>query len=170
MKTLVIHPEDPTTDFLSAIYSDRPDWKVVRTFYGKSKLVEMIKEHDRIVMLGHGTEYGLLGGMGFIVTSSLVYLLRQKQCVCIWCNADVFVKKYDIKGFYTGMIISEYEEALLYSIHEFSYSDISESNIVFAKAIKESICKDDMLSSVLASYDSETNCIIKFNKQNIYHR
>ena len=90
MQTLVIHPKDETTDFLSVIYADK-DWTVVNTRPSKSKLKELIKSHDRIIMLGHGTKDGLIIMEGaynyhFLIDSSLVYLLREKDCVCIWCN------------------------------------------------------------------------------------
>ena len=39
---------------------------------------DAIKSNDRIVMLGHGTEQGLIGFQRFIIDSSLVYLLREK--------------------------------------------------------------------------------------------
>ncbi len=58
MKTLLIHAEDPTTDFLSTIY-DGKDWTIVKKNIGKSKIKSLIKEHDIIVMMGHGTEKGL---------------------------------------------------------------------------------------------------------------
>lgn len=59
MKTLVIHPKDQTTDFLSVIYDDK-DWTIINTNVSKSYLKTQIKSHDRIVMLGHGTDKGLL--------------------------------------------------------------------------------------------------------------
>ena len=37
MKTLVIHAEDATTDFLSTIY-DGKDWTIITKNIGKSKL------------------------------------------------------------------------------------------------------------------------------------
>ena len=110
MKTLVIHPKDTTTDFLSLIYEDK-DWTVITDNISKSALKRQIKAHDRIVMLGHGMETGLIGFNRLVIDSNLVYLLREKHCVCIWCNADKFVLKYGLKGFYTGMIISEVQEA-----------------------------------------------------------
>ena len=84
MKTLVIHPIDPTTHFLEKIYEGK-DWTILRP--GKSSSVmhvskkdikEAIKDHDRIVMLGHGTQDGLLGSttqewpVRFAIDSSLV--------------------------------------------------------------------------------------------------
>ena len=74
MKTLVIHPSDVTTDFLKVIYSDL-DCTIINTNISHSKLKQLIKENDKIVMLGHGTEEGLLGFKRFVINSQLVYLL-----------------------------------------------------------------------------------------------
>lgn len=169
MKTLVIHPKDITTDFLSDIYSDK-DWTVININVSKSFLKKQIKEHDRIVMLGHGTGDGLIGFKRLIIDSNYVYLLRDKITVCIWCNADNFVKKYDLKGFYTGMIISEMDEANLYSLYETSQANITASNILFATAIKNAIDSDDMLSVVQQKYKKDDNNIVNFNKERIWQR
>lgn len=166
MKTLAIHPKDSSTDMLSDVYSDK-DWTVIKTNISKSKLKELIKSHDRIVMLGHGTEKGLIGFGKFVIDSTFVYLLREKQCVCIWCNADVFVKKYKLKGFYTGMIISEYEEAVDNCVKTNSYW-INESNIDFANAIKNSIDSPNMLEMAKLLYDGNSS-VVEFNKNNLYY-
>ena len=166
MKTLVIHPKDTTTDFLSEIYSDK-DWTVISDNVSKKILRDKIKNHDRIVMLGHGTEQGLLGFNRTIIDSNWVYLLREKKCVFIWCNADVFVKKYKLKGFYTGMIISEYEEAVMYNVPTDSFW-INESNIDFAQAIKNSIDEDNMLEKAKMLYEGNTS-VVEFNRNNLYY-
>lgn len=61
----------------------------------KKSLKDNIKSHDRIVMLGHGTESGLLGHGRYIIDPTMVYLLREKICVSIWCNADVIDRVND---------------------------------------------------------------------------
>jgi len=167
MKTLVIHPKDLTTDFLSEIYSDK-NWTVVNTNISKKFLKEQIKSHDRIVMLGHGTEAGLIGFNKIMIDSTWVYLLREKICVCIWCNADVFVKKYDLKGFYTGMIISEYEEALIYGVNT-NFHWINESNTDFALAIKKSIDEENMLDKAKLLYEGNSP-VVEFNRNNLYYK
>lgn len=167
MKTLVIHPKDPTTDFLSEIYSDK-DWSVITQNISKKSLKENIKSHDRIVMLGHGTEKGLLGFNHFIIDSNLIYLLKEKICVSIWCNADVFVKKYQLKGFYTGMIISDYDEAYTFGVNA-NYEALQESNKDFAFAIKESIDSDNMLDKATSLYEGNSQLIL-FNRNNLYYK
>lgn len=162
MRTLIIHPSDTTTDFLKICYADT-GYSVIDTNCSKLILKEQIKNHDRIVMLGHGTEAGLLGYGRYIINSQLLYLLREKTCVCIWCNADKFFTKYNLHGFYTGMIISEKEEAEIYHV-EASDDDISESNQMFAEYIRNVLIGNDDISS----YISETNNVIKYNRNNIY--
>ena len=166
MKTLIIHPKDPTTDFLSTIYSGQ-NWTIINTNVFNSYLKDQIKFHDRIILLGHGTSLGLIGFNHIIINSTFVYLLREKECVCIWCNADQFAKKYKLRGFFTGMIISEELEALYYGI-EPKIDEITESNLLFANSIKTAINSSNMLNEVKLRYCSDTNTIIKFNKNNIY--
>lgn len=166
MKTLVIHPKDSTTYFLSVIYSDK-DWTVITKNVSKKILKDSIKSHDRIIMMGHGTENGLLGFDRFIIDSTLVYLLRDKVCICIWCNADGFVIKYGLKGFYTGMIISEYEEAIMCSITT-NWQFIQESNNDFAMAIKGSIDVDNMLDSAKSLYEGNS-AVVEFNRNNLFY-
>lgn len=166
MKTLVIHPEDPTTDFLKPIYEGR-DWTIINDNISKSKLKKAMREHDRIVMLGHGTEYGLIGYKEkSLIDSSWVWLLREKEVVCIWCNADVFVTKYGLKGLYTGMIISEPLEAVLYHITT-SDEEIELSNIIFAESVKQGIDEKDSDQVIKKLYEGNTN-VIEFNRENIY--
>ena len=104
MKTLLIHPKDPTTDFLSIIYSDYKNdenWTIINEYIGKRLIKKAIKEHDRIIMMGHGTEKGLYDPDTYnnIIDGSLVYLLHEKKdSIYIWCNADVFVEKHGLTG------------------------------------------------------------------------
>lgn len=99
MKTCVIHPKDSTTDFLSLIYEGK-DWTVITEDVSRKYLERSIKDHDRIIMLGHGDKNGMFGHDKYIINSSASYYLKSKEIVAIWCNADEFVKRYRLKGFY----------------------------------------------------------------------
>ena len=112
MKTLVLHPKDPSTAFLDIIYKDKgytvinqPVWEITL-----KKLKSAIRKHDRVIMMGHGCPYGLLGLTKIFMDRTFIRLLRTKDCVCIWCNADKYVEREGIRGFYTGMFISEVGE------------------------------------------------------------
>lgn len=142
MKTLVIHPSDKTTDFLSTIYADT-DWSVITSRrIQRGQIRKAIKEHDRIVCMGHGDPSGLIRDyvfqLSYMIDSSYVQLLRQKDCILIWCHANDFARKYNIGGFSTGMIISEDYEALYHRVVH-SPESVKKSNEKFAFAIKNSI-------------------------------
>lgn len=167
MKTLVIHPFDLTTGFLEPIYDGR-GWTVIDINPSTKLLKESIKSHDRIVMLGHGGPRGLLGFSREIINSELVYLLREKECVCIWCYADEFVQKYKLNAtLYTGMMISEYEEAIMYAIQP-KDNQITASNVLFSEAVRKAIFSDEPLKIMQETYDIPGNPIVEFNKQLIY--
>ena len=165
MKTLVIHPEDYTTRFLKVIYKDQ-DWTVIDQRVSKSELKRQIKDHDRIVMLGHGTGYGLLGWSGMAITSEFVYLLREKVLFAVWCNCDIFFQRYGLKGFYTGMIISEMGEAFMCSI-DTDEVELERQNWEFAEALKFAIDKPDILEAAHSKFDGDTP-LYRFNKNRMY--
>jgi hypothetical protein len=167
MKTLVIHPADRSTDFLKKIYEGK-DWTVIfdnTICRSREQITKLIKDHDRIIMMGHGHP----GGLFFTcIDSSMVYLLREKECVCIWCNADKFVEKYGLKGFYTGMFISEVGEASYYGIKA-TRDEIDYSNNLFASKLNECIDSENVWGSIIESYRSN-DLVIQFNNARLYYR
>jgi len=168
MKTLVIHPEDHSTRFLKLVYKDK-DWTVIDYDISKKKLKEQIKSHDRIIMLGHGTGYGLIGHRGFVIDSTYVYLLREKILFAVWCNCDVFFEKYKLKGFYTGMIISEIDEAYYCGVTT-ETDELEKSNWLFAEALQASVDKDpsEMLETAQNVYVGDSH-LHEFNYNNMYY-
>jgi hypothetical protein len=121
-------------------------------------------------MMGHGCDRGLFNSnFDVVIDSNLVYLLRDKDCIAIWCNADAFFTKYKLKGLYTGMIISDYTEAQYESVTT-TYHEIDCSNRLFSNAMRDGITNDgfdlDLIQSV---YDiDELNRVMDFNKKRIY--
>lgn len=180
--TLVIHPKDVTTDCLEVIYKDR-DWDVVRDFeIATPELRKLVKEHDRIVMLGHGTPYGLLAGgylLGkkkgftrfhhFIVDGSFASLLRNKETFSIWCNSDKFFERYNIPGLHTGMIISEVGEeeyclGRVWLTEEEMAKNMELFCGTFAKYID--LSPNEMKKKVLEEYVGD-DPVTRYNRENI---
>ena len=168
MKTLLIHPKDEKTEFLSKIYADK-DWKVMNSRLTKTALTKQIAAHDRIVMLGHGCESGLLHFRQLIIDKTFVPLLKEKSCVCIWCHADEFVNEHGLKAFYTGMFISELLEAFENDIYS-NWDDIRHSNALFAEAVNVSIDMGNTLEKIKELYkEPEEGCeVIRFNRARLY--
>jgi hypothetical protein len=166
MKTLVIHPDDSTTDFLSDIYSDK-DWEVIRAPVDRDELDAKIAAHDRIVMLGHGVPSGLIGHSGLVIDEAMAPLLRGRECVCIWCNADQYVLRHGLSGFYTGMFVSEPAEARLFGL-PMDEDPIKDSNRLFAEVVRESVFKENMLELTKQAYISSNNPVIDYNRDRLY--
>ena len=144
LKTLIIHPKDRSTDFLKPIYAGIPDKTVITGDTTRKKLHELIKSHDRIIMMGHGFPGGLFSmgqfpATGVIVGYEEVEYLRGKENIFIWCNADQFVKRYELKGFSTGMFISEVGEAEWCGLPGTKQDEVDESNDTFAQFMSEGL-------------------------------
>jgi hypothetical protein len=116
MNTLIIHPRDPSTEFLKIIYRNL-ECTVLDDMSSSSKIRKGLQEHQKIILLGHGTETGLLspyGGEQFgrlIVGPREVNFLRGKEVISVFCNSNIFGIKYGLSGLFSGMIISEESEA-----------------------------------------------------------
>jgi hypothetical protein len=163
-KTLVIHPQDHTTDFLCGIYKDK-GWDVMKQPIKRS-VIEAIPDYERIVMLGHGTPDGLFGKGGFVVDQDTASVLEEKDCVSIWCYADLFMQKHNLKGFATGMFISDEMEAMYYGVAA-DEEQIKRSNEYFSSIVNIAIDSRYMTELVRTFYRSSTNTVIDYNNSKI---
>lgn len=168
--TVVIHTHDPTTSFLGAIYKDKGFNVVNDPFVGSGDVIDMIMAHDRVICLGHGCPEGLFGGGGLIINASHSLLLRSKELICIWCNCDVFMQEHNLNGLYSGMFISEVEEASMFGI-ETTQHKIDASNKLFAHVLGKHIdCDDseDIVRNVKRDYCSDGDAVVNFNRKRLY--
>jgi hypothetical protein len=164
LKTLIVHPKDESTDFLEEIYRDQNFDVLKNPETPKEVLSPLIRQYDRIIMLGHGVGDGLLSGWQLLVDDTHSEALRNKEIVGIWCFANEFMFNNALSGFATGMFISEKEEADLFGICA-SESEIDHSNRLFAKAVKTNLQLpvSQMKLGVLKTYGSLNNPIVRFN-------
>lgn len=172
---LVIHPKDETTDCLTVIYKDR-GWDVINDpGTSKEEVREAIESHDRIIMLGHGTPYGLLaaGEHGrfdhYIIDEDMMELLATKDTFSIWCNSDQYFKLMNIPGLHTGMIISEVmEELMILNEAPLNETQMAKNMKLFCGTFAKYIDlePEEMKLRVLEEYVGEDR-VTKFNRGNI---
>lgn len=179
MKTLIIHPDDRSTDFLKIIYEGMKDITVLTgNGMNQQDIKNLIPEYDRVMIMGHGSPYGLLTAGGFvgkgghIIDYSFVNLLKDNpNNVYIWCNADVFINRFNLLGFHSGMFISEVAEAAYFNINT-DQKTVDESNIEFCKIVKKYRTQPTMklYRGVKKHYGklAETNEIADYNNNRIY--
>ena len=171
MKTLVIHPKDPTTDFLKPIYQALPDTTVVEGGVFKDEIIDLILQHDRVIMLGHGTPSGLLAVGRFpgnpppwnIIDYTMVSYLRRTENIFIWCNADQFVKHHNLKGLYSGMFISEVEEAEYCGVKA-DQIQVDTSNYLFSYLLGAQLLIDPDLRGAHQKVGSQYSILAESNK------
>jgi hypothetical protein len=179
MKTLIIHPQDSSTSFLDIVYENVQDKTLITGGVSKSEVIKLIMEHDRVMMMGHGSPGGLFavgqfGNSGaYIIDQSMVPYLRDKtDNVFIWCNADKFVDVFKLKGFYSGMFISEVGEANYCGLPGMSQEVVDESNYGFVNIIAKYINEDKELihENVKKEYGmiAENNPVALYNNNRLY--
>jgi hypothetical protein len=179
MRTLIVHPEDATTTFLSQIYAPIPNKTIVQGGVTKSELRSLIESNDRILMLGHGSPYGLLNfgqfpaAGSYIIDESMVLPLKTKtSSIFIWCYADQFVELHGLEGLCSGMFISEIGEADYYGFDNIGVDFIDQSNERFVSIISKYINEPVKIlhQKLLHEYEllARTNPIARFNIQRLY--
>jgi len=175
MKTLIIHPKDSSTNFLRSVYESISDFTLI-TSGEKSEVIRQIKNHDRIMMMGHGTPWGLLSVGQFdnlyVIDDSTASHLEGKECVFIWCNADKYVTRHSLKGLFSGMFISEVGEALMMGLPLVPQKTVDESNHLFAKVLGQGIERGlyHAYHKMLGFYETlaNRNIVAKYNVQRLH--
>ena len=183
MKTLIIHPADHSTSFLDIVYNSIPDKTVITGGVTKSEIQRLIREHDRVMMMGHGSPGGLFSvgqfkysgwrNSGYIIDQHCVPLLKQKKDnVFIWCHADKFVNLFGLKGFYSGMFISEVVEAVYEGLPNTKQETVDESNYGFVNIISKYINEPTgiIYENVRNEYGiiAEKNDVAEYNHMRLY--
>lgn len=179
MKTLIIHPEDASTSFLDIVYASVEDKTIITGGVSKTDVIKLINEHDRIMMMGHGSPGGLFavgkfpGSGAYIIDQTIVpYLKNKDNSVFIWCNADKFVDIFGLKGFYSGMFISEVGEAYYCGLPGTEQEQVDESNYGFCNIISKYINEDKNIihENVKKEYGliAEQNPVAFYNNNRLY--
>lgn len=125
---LVIHPADSTTSMLTALYSGQA-YHLLDQQSGSHEIrtrIRLAPPHERIMILGHGCPRGLFSKNfdnassydRLIINHRHTYHLRRHggNLIGIWCHARLFAEKERLHGLFSGMIISEPEEAQEYGL------------------------------------------------------
>jgi hypothetical protein len=180
MKTLIIHPEDSSTSFLDIVYEPIVNKTVITGGITKTEVQKLIHEHDRVMMMGHGSPGGLFsigkfdGNCGaYIIDQNMVPALSKKDnSVFIWCNADKFVNTFKLRGFYSGMFISEVGEAYYCGLPGTEQEQVDESNYGFVNIIAKYINEDKNIihENVTKEYGliAEENPVALYNNNRLY--
>jgi len=137
----------------------------------------IIRADDLVIMLGHGNQYGLFSKPNkngeyerFLITDRHVQFLRNKTCIGIWCHADQFAEKYGLHGLFSGMIISELQEAIDYHI-EATKEEIDSEMVLFTKRLKACLEGYDLkdIPIIMGDSDYQKSELNIFNYSHLYY-
>lgn len=180
---VVIHPKDKTTSMLSILY-EGIEHTLIDQSYSKNEISHILNHvpcHERILLLGHGSDLGLFSRNDdrfdvfdrLIVYHPHAYYLRKHGCniVGIWCNANLFAGKERLHGLFTGMIITEMSEALLYGINT-SQEELDKENVKLVERLRslldENVPLQDIPSRILVMDDVHSQ-LTDFNYHNFHY-
>ncbi len=180
---LVIHPKDRTTSVLSILYEGMG----VNVISGNCSNKEMehllhhVSTQERIMLLGHGSDKGLFyreddtkdGFDKIIVGHPHTFHLRKHggNLIGIWCHADKFARAEGLHGLFSGMIISEEQEAEEYGITA-TKQEILKSNRIMFEHLRCLLDKDIPLCEMpqrIKDMDDEKTSLSVFNYHNFHY-
>ena len=180
---LVIHPKAKTTTMLSVLYEGLEAQVVddCRSTKEMGRLLHHVSTQERIMLLGHGSAKGLFYRVddskeGFdkvIVGHPHAYHLRKHEgnIVAVWCNADQFARAEGLHGLFTGMIVSELSEALLYQV-ETTQEELERENVKLAMRLRSLLDARIPLSEIpkrMLAMDDVHSPLTTFNYRNFHY-
>ena len=113
---IVVHPSDPSTGMLGLIYEGLDNVTLFDSWEQRDEIRAALAAAPReepVLLLGHGCPYGLYDlRYGLVLTDADAELLKDRpNLVGIWCYAYDYASRHGLKGFFSGMFISEEPEA-----------------------------------------------------------
>ena len=136
--------------------------------------IALKNEQERIIIIGHGTEYGLLDKnlKDYLIDEQNVSLLKNKNVIGIWCNASTFASIHNIEGFFTSMFLSNFKELAENCIKIVPDITIYLENTKFAKRIQQLIKENvptTKWSKILQNMlDIDEHQFVKYNYEALY--
>lgn len=176
---IVIHPNDISTEFLRALYKGREDVTLVTEEYDYFEVFDILdeaKKDEIIMMLGHGNWDGLLAPtesmqMGYeIIAEDHVEILREHTCIGIWCYANLFAKKHNLKGLFSGMVVSEPSEAERENVLVMP-KDLTMENELYAQRLRTAIDHFplEQVPSVMQKQITPQNACQEYNYNSLHY-
>lgn len=175
---LVIHPKDDTTDFLRTLYDGMEEVGVVTGGGSRNRLASRLYHLPRgepVMLLGHGGPDGLYrregDGYRCFVGRSMGYSLRRHPLIGIWCHSVLFAKRNGLHGLFSGMVVSEMDEAREYGILT-TEKELRAENARFAATLRsllESGVPTGRIPALMKEAAGEGPEVRAFNYTSIYY-
>lgn len=181
---LVVHPQDPTTAMLRALYENTGAKTLDQntTSEGIKHALNHVSRSERVLLLGHGSDQGLFAKTQenlkendrIIVGKPHAYYLRRHgaNIVGMWCHANLFAQQYGLHGLFTGMIVSEMGEAEEYGIRT-TQEELDRENAKIAQRLRLLLDDEEtMLCDIpqkMQAWDDAHTFLTEFNYAHFHY-
>ena len=162
---------------LGLLYKDLPGVTLFDSWKQRSDILTALAAtplDEPVFLLGHGSPYGLLDmRYGLVIGNADAELLRDRpNLVGIWCYASDYACKHGLKGFFSGMFISEPPEALMNDV-EATDEEVDEKVWDFSRRFGEMIHAGlplEQMASELCDPRHITSPLTEFNYSRLTFR
>lgn len=166
---------------ITNLWRDWTDYKLIE-IRPKDELWELrvtnalIEEEDTLILIGHGTSYGLLhpdfNSGEYLIHEENINLIKAKRVYCAWCYASTFCRNHHLNAFATSMFISNVHEANGEGIRNYTQDQINEVGARFeadmSYLIRNNIPMNEWQMFIGARMDVE-NAVDTFNRQGVQY-
>ena len=163
MATIVFsNTGDVDTRVLAALWDGVPDARVLDVRPGtpdarRAVDAAIAAEEDALVLCGHGSPQGLFdpsvmarGNLAaimrnppYLVDARNAPSIRARRIVGVWCHAAAFAESAGLRGFFTGMFVSNPREAAFVGCPgRDSAATITEQEVLFCRRVNELLRAD----------------------------
>lgn len=171
---IVIHIDsEKDTAFLSKCYEGIGD-SIILYNPSKAEVNKTLTDNPNatVMMMGHGGGGGLFSKdwRGCVIDYTNAHLLKDRECIGIWCYAKNFARNYGLKGYFTSMFISNGGEA-----KSFGYKDVTEEDVfnevaIFAERVNALIKAETPLTEWVNALQEQADYskpYVEFNYSNM---
>jgi len=178
---------DVDTRVLAALWDDIPDARVLNIRPGtpdarRAVDVAIAEEEDTLVLCGHGSPQGLFdpGAMApgadlaaiarnppYVVDVRNAPSIRARRVVGVWCYAASFAESAGLRGFFTGMFVSNPLEASFVGCPgRDSAATITEQEVLFCRRVNELLRADVPMEDWIPRLNAQADrslAVVRYN-------
>lgn len=142
MIVVYVNSMEDTATF-DAIYRDLNEDTIILHNPSRAEVENLLIERptETLLLFGHGSARGLFSHdfSGMLIDGESVPLLMNREIIGIWCYASLFGARYNLRGFFTYMFISNSQECVCNRCGYYTNNVIFEENRLFAERVNNLI-------------------------------
>lgn len=168
---------DVDTRVLAALWEGYPNARVLDVHPGVRDArprvdAAIAAEEDTLVMCGHGSPAGLFDASAmargnlaaialdppYLVDANNAPSIRARRVVGVWCYASSFAESAGLRGFFTGMFVSNPMEASFVRCPGGDSAEtITEQEVLFCRRVNELLRTDVPMSDWISRLDAQAD-------------